>query len=106
MRSKLPDSPPLPLQLSVEGDMTIRRAGELKPLLLPALEHPGGLQLQLQAVTEIDATGIQLLLATQAALRALGRPFQLDGCSAPVNDALDLLGLRDTLAPGASDTFH
>ena len=64
------------------------------------------LQLQLQAVTEIDATGIQLLLATQAALRALGRPFQLDGCSAPVNDALDLLGLRDTLAPGASDTFH
>ncbi|UYB53664.1 STAS domain-containing protein [Xanthomonas sp. AM6] len=105
MRSTPPEFPPLPLQLSVEGDMTIRRAGELKPLLLPALEHPGGLQLQLQAVTEIDATGVQLLLATQAALRALGRPFQLDGCSAPVTDALDLLGLRDTLAP-AGDTFH
>ncbi|MDR6675777.1 STAS domain-containing protein [Xanthomonas sp. 1678] len=106
MRSTLPEFPPLPLQLSVEGDMTIRRAGELKPLLLPALEHPGGLQLQLQAVTEIDATGVQLLLATQAALRALGRPFRLDGCSAPVNDALDLLGLRDTLAPGTNDILH
>ena len=103
MRSTLPDSTPAPLQLSLDGDMTIRRAGELKPLLLPALDHPGSLQLQLQAVTEIDATGVQLLLATQAALRALGRPFQLHGCSAPVTDAL---GLRDTLAPGSSDTFH
>ncbi|MBN6151488.1 STAS domain-containing protein [Xanthomonas sp. AmX2] len=105
MRPKLVDSPSVPLQLNIDGDMTIRRAAELKPLLLPALEHPGGLQLQLQAVTEIDATGLQLLLATQAALRALGRPFAIDGCSQPVADALDLLGLRETLAP-SSDTLH
>lgn len=95
-----------PLLLSLDGDMTIRRAAELKPLLLPALEHAGGLRLQLQEVTEIDATGVQLLLATQAALRALGRPFQLDGCSTAVGDTLDLLGLGDAFERVGGTTLH
>ncbi|MBB5877465.1 MULTISPECIES: STAS domain-containing protein [Xanthomonas] len=106
MRSTPPDEQDSPLQLSVDGDMTIRRAAELKPLLLPALEHPGGLRLQLQAVADIDATGVQLLLATQAALRALGRPLQLEGCSKAVGDALDLLGLGDAFERVGDDTLH
>lgn len=106
MRSTPPDDQDSPLQLSLDGDMTIRRAAELKPLLLPALEHPGGLRLQLQAVNDIDATGVQLLLATQAALHALGRPFQLQGCSAAVGDALALLGLGDAFERVGDDTLH
>lgn len=94
-----------PLQVHLDGEMTIRRASELKPLLLPALEHPGGVCLQLREVTEIDATGVQLLLATQVALRALGRPFHLQNCSAPVAEALAVLGLYDTLAP-AGGSVH
>lgn len=42
---------PAPLTLALEGEMTIRRAAELKPLLQPALAHPGGVRLDLAAVS-------------------------------------------------------
>ena len=72
---------PAPLTLALEGEMTIRRAAELKPLLQPALAHPGGVRLDLAAVSEIDTTGLQLLLATKQAVQADGRPFVLTDSS-------------------------
>lgn len=92
---------PAPLSLALEGEMTIRRASELKPMLAPALLHPGGLRLDLSGVSEIDTTGVQLLLATKQALQLDCRPFELSDCSRAVVDVVELLGLLDLLTPSA-----
>ncbi|MEE7548440.1 STAS domain-containing protein [Xanthomonas sp. Kuri4-1] len=92
----------LPLELVVMGDMTIRHAGDLKPELLPALAHPGPVTLDLAQVEAIDATGVQLLLATRQAVEAQARSFLLGARSAAVDDALALLGL-DAQFAAASD---
>ncbi|WP_127150987.1 anti-anti-sigma factor [Xanthomonas euvesicatoria] len=72
---------PAPLTLALEGEMTIRRAAELKPLLQPAL--------------------LQLLLATKQAIQADGRPFSLTDSSRAVVDVIELLGLLEALYPHA-----
>ncbi len=100
MNAPHPDLP-APLLLALEGEMTIRRASELKPMLEPALLHPGGLRLDLTGVSEIDTTGLQLLLATKQALQLDGRPFELSDCSRAVVDVIELLGLLEALSPQA-----
>lgn len=92
---------PAPLSLAIEGEMTIGRASEIKPQLAPALLHPGGLRLDLGGVSEIDTTGLQLLLATKRALQMEGRPFELTECSRAVVDVIELLGLMEALSPQA-----
>ncbi|MCC4632463.1 MULTISPECIES: lipid asymmetry maintenance protein MlaB [Xanthomonas] len=100
MNAASPDLP-APLTLTLEGEMTIRRAAELKPLLQPALAHPGGVHLDLAAVSEIDTTGLQLLLATKQAIQTDGRPFSLTDSSRAVVDVIELLGLLEALYPHA-----
>lgn len=63
--------------------------------------HPGGLHLDLGAVSEIDTTGLQLLLATKQAIQADGRPFSLTDSSRAVVDVIELLGLLEALYPHA-----
>ncbi|UGQ45170.1 STAS domain-containing protein [Massilia endophytica] len=50
--------------LAIEGELTIYRAAELKPVLLEAAAG-GALALDLSQVTEFDSAGLQLLLMAQ-----------------------------------------
>lgn len=82
---------------AIEGEMTIYRAAELCAGMQAALGS-GCFAMDLSAVTEIDSAGVQLLLAARKSARAKQRELELTGCSAPVAEALGLLGLDTGLA--------
>ncbi len=85
-------APPL---LRLDGELTIFRAAELKPLLL---QGAGALALDLSQVVEIDTAGLQLLLLAQRERGAL----QLVDPSPPVREAIALAGLEARLQPAGS----
>jgi anti-anti-sigma factor len=79
--------------LRLNGELTIYRAAELKPLLLQALDSAAQLEIDLSDVTEIDTSGVQLLMATKRRAQALNRELRLSGHSAPVVEVFELLDL-------------
>lgn len=80
--------------VSLEGELTIYRAQELHRQLRDAVAQAGpGLALQLNQVSEIDSSAVQLLLATRRALARAGRGFRLEGVTDEVRQVLALLGL-------------
>ncbi len=88
---------------ALEGELTIYRAEELKPQLLAALESglAGDAEpaFDLSAVTEIDTSGVQLLLLARREAAARGKPLQLLAASPAVRDAFALLELDTHLQP-------
>lgn len=80
--------------LRIDGEMTIYRAVELKASLLA---EPQPLRLDLGGVSEIDTTGLQLLLAAQAAAARRGASLQIVQASTELRTLLDLLHLGHTL---------
>ena len=66
------------LGLKLIGSMTIGQAGELKDVLVTALQEASELRVDLTGVTEIDLTGLQLLGASHRSSLALGKRFSVD----------------------------
>lgn len=86
--------------LRLDGEMTIHRAAELKPVLLDGLRSASAaLELDLSDVSEIDSSGVQLLLMLQETARAERREVRLGAISEPVQHVLRLLGLDALIAP-------
>lgn len=79
-----------PTVLKIEGELTIFRAAELKPLLL---ETPELTEIDLSAVTELDTAGVQLLMLAKKTAQAQGRELRLTGHSAAVMDVFELLNV-------------
>ena len=81
-------------RLALEGELTIDGAAELQARLIAALaDAPEGLDIDLAAVTELDSSGVQLLMATHRAARASDRTVTLCAPSDAVRDLLDLFDL-------------
>jgi anti-anti-sigma factor len=80
-------------QLKIEGDMTIYRAVELKQILLDALEQCVALDIDLSMVSELDTTGVQLLLLAQQTADDGKQTLRLLNHSAAVREVFDLLNL-------------
>lgn len=80
--------------LRLDGECTIYRAAELKPLLLQALRPGATLALDLAEISEIDTAGVQLLLLAQREARALGGGLRLEALSPPVEEVFTLLDLH------------
>jgi anti-sigma B factor antagonist len=78
----------------IEGEMTIYRAAELKPLLVAALERQPTLDLDLSGVTELDTAGVQLLLMLHAHAKASRRTLKLSAPSPAVLDVFEILNLN------------
>ena len=78
----------------VDGEMTIYRAAELKPLLLQWPAGDAALEIDLSGVDEIDTAGVQLLLLARREAQGLERELRLVGRSRAVDDALTLLNLQ------------
>ena len=83
-----------PTVLKVEGELTIFRAAELKPLFL---ETPELTEMDLSAVTELDTAGLQLLMLAKRTALAQGRELQFTGHSPAVLDVLALLNVAADL---------
>ena len=79
-----------PTVLKMEGELTIFRAAELKPLLL---ETPELTEIDLSAVTELDTAGVQLLMLAKKTAQTQGRELRLTGHSAAVLDVFELLNV-------------
>jgi anti-sigma B factor antagonist len=80
--------------VSIKEDMTIYNAQSLKETFLSYC-HPGTqeLQLDLSAVTEIDGTGLQLLLLLKAEAQKRGFTLRLLQHSEAVIEVFELLKL-------------
>jgi len=88
---------------AIEGELTIYRAAELKPVLLEAAtgETPA---VDLSQVTEFDSAGLQLLLVAAREAQGRDKPLQLLAPSAPVREVLAMLDMVDrfTIVEGAA----
>jgi anti-anti-sigma factor len=78
------------LRIAIEGEMTIYRAAELKDELLCAVEHAPSIEVALDAVTEIDSAGFQLLALLKRECARAGKRVVFTRHSAPVLRILDL----------------
>jgi anti-anti-sigma factor len=79
-------------RIHVRGEMTIYDAAALKVGLFDALaDEPAG-RLDLSEVTEIDTTGLQILLMSEKRCAARAAPFCIENPSSAVREVLDLLG--------------
>lgn len=81
------------MHIVIEGELTIYRAAELKPVLLEAVRPHDTPALDLSAVTEFDSAGLQLLLMARQEAQRLGKPLQVAGASPAVREVFALLGM-------------
>jgi len=84
--------------IRLDGELTIYRAAEIKPLLLPLPAADGPVQIDLAEVSDIDSAGVQLLLLAEREAAAARREFRLLSPSAAVREVLTLLNLQTRLA--------
>lgn len=88
--------------LALPAELTIYTAGETRPQWLAWLAADGAESLQVDAsgVNEVDAAGLQLVVALSRALEAQHRRLQLDRPSPALQTACERLGLTGLLEPG------
>ncbi len=80
--------------LALDGELSIYRAAELKPVVLQALaKADAGLEIDLSAVTEFDTAGLQLLMLAKQQAQAVGKALHLVGHSPPVLEVFELLNV-------------
>lgn len=77
----------------INGEMTIYQAAELKILLLPLLQEPLPLQLNLAKVSAIDSSGVQLLMLLKKQRLANSLPVSFLQHSNAVLEVIQLLDL-------------
>lgn len=82
-------------RLALEGELTIYRAAELKARLLEPLQDAGAvsLDIDLSRVTELDSSGLQLLMLARRQALAQGGALRLVDHSPAVREVFDLLDL-------------
>jgi anti-anti-sigma factor len=76
--------------LRIEGELTIFRAAELKPVLLDASRS---VEIDLSGVSEIDTAGLQLLMLAKKTALAQDRSLRLVGHSPAVTDLFERLNV-------------
>ena len=87
--------------LRIEGEMTIYRAVELWSAIRRTFEKGGDIELDLSEVSELDSSGVQLLIAAQQRARAVQRELRLVGHSPAVLEVFETLGLAALLGAPA-----
>lgn len=76
--------------LKIEGELTIFRAMELKPVILAS---PPIAVIDLSGVTDLDCAGVQLLMLAKKTALAQQRDIQLTGHSPAVIDVFEQLNV-------------
>lgn len=83
-----------PCHFTIEGEMTIYTALELKDQLLAPLDQCADMEIDLAGVTEIDSTGLQLLVMAKNEARERGKNLRISGHSPAVLEVLELCNLE------------
>lgn len=82
-----------PPRLALGGELTIYAAAELKGRLLERLAQSDAVEIDLSRVSDIDTSGLQLLILAKRYAEAKHKDMQLVGHSAPVLALLELYNL-------------
>ena len=85
------------LAMRLSGDLTIYHARDLQTALLDAFRQGTAIAADLAEVQEIDAAGLQLLVALARNCRGVGLSLQLNNLSPAVTEALRWSGLASEL---------
>ena len=80
-------------RLTVDGDLTIYHAAEIKRHLIDGVRAGGVLELDLSHVGEMDTAGIQLLALAKRESQEPGRALRIVGHSLAVREVLEFLNL-------------
>lgn len=81
---------------ALEGEWTVIRAAELRPLLAGRIAA-GAKELDLSHITEIDSAGLQLLIAARRSAGRRGQELALRGAAPAVRALASLYGLDENL---------
>lgn len=81
------------VELSIQGELSIYRADELKRALIEPLGPDVRLVVDLTKVTELDTCGLQLLMLAKQSAQKLGGELQLVGHSPAVVEVFQLLNV-------------
>jgi anti-anti-sigma factor len=92
----------LPQQLRLEGELTIYRAAELLAAIRDAIGGAASCTFDLDAVTEVDSAGVQLLLAAKRTARESNCELTFIGHSAPLVEALNVFGLAEAFGAASA----
>ncbi|WP_417582154.1 STAS domain-containing protein [Nitrincola sp.] len=80
-------------QAFLSGELNIYHAADMKPQLLETLGHCTEMELHLADVSEIDTSGLQLLLMMAQEARRTGKRLRLTEHSPAVVDIMQLFDL-------------
>lgn len=89
--------------LALEGELTIYMAAEFKARLEDALAESSRLKVDLAGVCELDAAGLQLLIAAKRAAEANAGSLRLAGCGDAVRNVFDLCNVNEYFGGPAGD---
>ncbi len=81
------------LRISLDGEMTIYRAADLKVAVLEALRKTQVLEVDLSGVTELDTAGLQVLMLAKQTAAAEQRELRLLQHSPAVVEIFEMLDL-------------
>lgn len=84
--------------IAIQGELQVQFLESLKEYLLPELNAPGPVVLDLAAITGVDLAGLQFLLAFVQSRRKHGA-IKLANLPAAMNKALVLSGIDQHLRP-------
>lgn len=84
-------------RVALEGELTVRRAAELKSNLLAPLEQDCSVEIDLSNVTSLDCAGVQLLLLARRTADAKDIDLHFAGHSPAAIETLELCGLSAIL---------
>ena len=82
-----------PLQFTLDGELSIYRASELKATFLAQLQDTTELNVDLSGVTEIDTAGVQLLMMLKKEAAQLGKTVSLSNHSAAVISVFEAINV-------------
>ena len=90
----MPDQSPQDVtRISIDGEMTIYRAADLKVQLLDALRKTQVLEVNLAGITELDTAGLQVLMLAKQTASADKRELRLVQHSPAVVEIFEMLDL-------------
>lgn len=83
-----------PCHFTIEGEMTIYTALELKDRLLASLDQCADMEINLAGVSEIDSAGLQLLVMAKNEATARGNTLCISSHSPAVMEVLNVCKLE------------
>ncbi len=84
-------------KLCFDGEFTILHIPRTKETMLKHLNACAGLEIDLTKVSEIDTSGVQLLILAAQEARRNGKTFKIGALSSAANELIGLYRLDDFL---------